>query len=228
MQQRLEQFDLLQHPRLTALFIKKLVELRLLAAHQPRQSNGRPHIGQRIVGLAMVDAIGGGQSLQLEADAPVFLRPVDAFGAQSVGGTQQINQIPAGVAALPLAAIGVEEVAIQAVARHFVIEAQTVVTRATGARHTHLGMQARHKLALRQPPLSQALRGDASNQASHGMGQDIVAGLAIQIERFADFIQRLVGANAGHLQRAITARVDAGGFVVIPEDAGRHGEVLKR
>ena len=58
-----------------------------------------------------------------------------------------------------------------------------------------------------------------------------VASVAVRYG-FGDLVRRigLAGAleRAGHLQRAITARVDAGGFVVIPEDAGRHGEVLKR
>jgi len=49
------------------------------------------------------------------------------------------------------------------------------------------------------------------------MGQDIVAGLAVEVERRVDLIELLIGADTGNLQGPIPARVDAGGFVVVPD-----------
>jgi hypothetical protein len=57
------------------------------------------------------------------------------------------------------------------------------------------------------------------------MGQDIGAWLAIEIDRRADFVEFEVRPNAGYLERTITARVDAGRFIVVPENGG-HGLFL--
>jgi hypothetical protein len=57
------------------------------------------------------------------------------------------------------------------------------------------------------------------------MGQDIVAEMAIQIDRRANLVEVDVGANTGDLEGAIAARVDAGGFIVVPKKSG-HGLFL--
>jgi hypothetical protein len=51
------------------------------------------------------------------------------------------------------------------------------------------------------------------------MGQDVIAWLTVDIKWLGDFVERLVGANPGHLQRTVAARVNAGGFVVVPKKA---------
>src|SRR5690606_27077820 len=55
------------------------------------------------------------------------------------------------------------------------------------------------------------------------MRQDIFAEPAIEIQRLTNQIQLLVGAQTGHLQRPVAAWIDAGCFVVVPEDARSHG-----
>ena len=224
MHHRLQQANLLHHLMLATQLVEKIIETWLACPDQPRQIDGGPHIGQRIVRLAMLDAVGLGQPLQLERHPPLLvLRPLDAVRAQRIGGADQIDQIPAAVATLPLAGIGIVEVAVETITCHLVIETQAVVAGAAGAGLRQLSMYSRHELGLGQPLFRQNLRRDAGNPAGCRMRQDIVGGLAIEVERLADFVELLVGAQTGDLQRTIAARVDAGGFVVVPEDAGAHG-----
>ena len=75
----------------------------------------------------MLQAVRRGEHFQLQRQPAVQLRPLDALRAQGIGGTDHVDQVPAAIAALPLAGVGIEEVAVQAVARHFVVEAQGVV-----------------------------------------------------------------------------------------------------
>ncbi len=221
--QRLEQLHLVEHRVLAAQAVEEVVELGLALAEQPGHGDGRAHVGQRVVGLAVLQAVGLGQALQLQGDhALVVQRPLDAFRAQRVGGAHQVDEVPAAVAALPFAGIGVEEVAVEAVAGDFVVEAQGVVAGHAGARARQLGVQAGHELGFAQALLFQALRSDAGDQAGRRVRQYVVAGATIEVQRRLDLVERLVGADAGDLQRAVAARVDAGGLVVVPEDAGGH------
>ncbi|MNP06869.1 hypothetical protein D3C76_988700 [compost metagenome] len=222
MHQRLQQAHLVEHALLAAQAVEEVVELRLALADQPRQGDGRAHVGQRVVGLAMLDAVGRGEAFQLQRHLVVLLRPDDAFRAQGVGGAHQVDQVPAAVAALPFAGVGVEEVAVEAVARHLVVEAQGVVAGHAGAGARQFGVQAGHEFRLAKSALGEQPRPDAGDQAGQRMRQDVVARLAIEVERLADLVERLVGADAGDLQRPVAARIDAGGFVVVPEDAGVH------
>src|SRR5262245_57977308 len=83
-------------------------------------------------------------------------------------------------------------------------------------------MQPGHELRLAEAPLFESTRADAGNEASQRMRQDVIARPAVQIEGLADLVERLVGAYARDLQGPVAARIDSGGFVVIPEDAGVH------
>ena len=226
MHQRLQQAYPLHDLMLAAQLVQVVVEARLTLAQQAGQANGRRDVGQRVVGLAVVDAVGLGEQFQAQADAAVLLRPDDAFRAQRIGGAHQVDQIPAAVAALPFAGIGVEEVAVQPVAGEFVVEAQRVVAGAAGARARQLCMQAGDEVGLVQTLLAQGARVDAGDQAGGRVGQDIVGRAAVQVDGVADDIQRFIRAQAGDLQRAIATRIGPGGFVVVPEDARGHGGLL--
>ncbi|MCY1377670.1 hypothetical protein D9M69_652540 [compost metagenome] len=127
---------------------------------------------------------------------------------------------------MPLAGIGVEKIAVQAIAGDFIVETQAVVTHAASARLDHFGMHASHELGLAQALVCQLAGGDARDQAGGRMRQDVVAGLTVDVQRHADFIEFFVGTNSGDLQRAVAARIDTGGFVVVPEQAGGHGGFL--
>ena len=74
----------------------------------------------------MTDTVGNSEFLQLEAAAiDIFtFGPDDAFRAQVAAGAHHVDNIPAGIAVLPLTAIGIIKVAVKGVARHLIIEAQ--------------------------------------------------------------------------------------------------------
>ena len=169
-----------------------------------------------------MDAVGRGEAFELEADDALLLGPDDALRAQGIGGAHHIDEVPATVAALPLAGVGIEEVAVEAVARDLVVETQSVVARHAGTRLRQFGVQPGHEFGFAQAALFQASRGNAGDQAGGRVRQDVVTGPAIEVQRLTDLVKCFVRANASHLQWAVTARVDAGGFIVVPEDAGVH------
>ncbi len=133
---------------LAAKLKQPVVQLGLLLAYQPSKGNGRPNIGQRFVCMAMLDAIGLAQQLKAQTGAPILLGPLDAIGPQGARGSNDIDQVPAAVAALPFAGVRVEEVAVEAVAGDLVVETQRVVAGATGAGLCQLGVHPRHELGL--------------------------------------------------------------------------------
>ncbi len=75
-------------------------------------------------------------------------------------------------------------------------------------------MYASHEISLGQALFGQNGRGDPGNGTGGGMGQNIVAGLAVNVDRWADLVQFEIRTNASYLERSIATRVDAGGFVV--------------
>ena len=86
-------------------------------------------------------------------------------------------------------------------------------------------MGTRHEFGFDQPPIFQATGRNAGDQTGHGVRKDVVAWQAVQIERLVNLVQFKVSANAGDLYWPVTTRIDAGGFVVVPEDSG-HGVFL--
>ncbi|MNH33393.1 hypothetical protein D3C79_939030 [compost metagenome] len=86
-------------------------------------------------------------------------------------------------------------------------------------------MHPGHEIGFAQAVLLQLPGGDSRDRAGGRMRQDVVTGLAVKIDRFVDFIEIEVGAQAGHLQRTVTTGIDASGFVVVPENGG-HGRFL--
>ena len=72
--------------------IEVAIQFRLLIFNQTRQRNGGTHIGDRIVRLTMIQAVGRGQVLELKAfTAVVMLRPDNTLGAQSIGAAHHIE-----------------------------------------------------------------------------------------------------------------------------------------
>ncbi|MNF99489.1 hypothetical protein D3C84_823870 [compost metagenome] len=120
------------------------------------------------------------------------------------------------------------EVAVEAVAGDLVIEAQGVVAGAAGARQRQFAVYPVHELGFTQALLRQGAGQYSGDQTGGRVRQDIVAGLAVEVDRLVDLVERFVGADARHLQRSVATRVDSGGFVVVPEDAGCHGGPLVR
>ncbi|MOA22132.1 hypothetical protein D3C78_1426720 [compost metagenome] len=86
-------------------------------------------------------------------------------------------------------------------------------------------MNPGHEIGFTQPLTGQPARGNPGDHARRRVRQDVVAGLAIEVDRLIDLIEVEIGSNTGHLQRSVAARCDASGFVVVPEDGG-HGLFL--
>ena len=58
------------------------------------------------------------------------------------------------------------------------------------------------------------------------MRQDIVTGLAVDIQWLINFIKVFIGTNPRYLQWPVAARVNTRGFVVVPKEARDHSNVL--
>ena len=68
----------------------------LCGFHQLRHGNGGVNVCHRIVGIAVLDAVGARQVFQPEAGQPFLIfRPVNAFRAQGIAGAHHVEQIPA-------------------------------------------------------------------------------------------------------------------------------------
>jgi hypothetical protein len=162
---------------------------------------------------------------RLEAGAAAVraLRPGDALGAQRPGGAHQVQDVPAAAAVLPLAGVGVDQVAPEQEARDLVIEADGVVAHADGAGLGQQALDARGKGGLALAFGQAFLRGDAGDQAGVGVGQVVVGGLAIGHHRLADFAQLGIGADGRKLGRPVAPHVGAKGFVVVPDEGVRGG-----
>ncbi|MNZ62535.1 hypothetical protein D3C78_806600 [compost metagenome] len=87
-------------------------------------------------------------------------------------------------------------------------------------------MHPGHELGFAQTLAGQLGRGDTGDQASSRVWQDVVTGLAVEIDRGFDLVEIKIGAHTGDLQGPVISRIDTGGFVVVPENAGAHGVVL--
>ena len=113
----------------------KIVQLRLSLLDQSCHGDGGVNICQCIMGHAVLNTIGGCQMFKPHAGLAVFkCRPLDSFRAQCAGQSQQVDNVPTGVAVLPFALIRIVEVALECVTGHLVVESQGVITNSTGSR----------------------------------------------------------------------------------------------
>ena len=176
-------------------------------------------------------AVGTRQIFKLEARAqraglirPAFVglgRPDDAVRTQRVGHAHHVEQVPAPAIVLPFAAIRVHQVAPEHEARDLVVKADSVVAHANCSGLSQQTLDAGRKFIFRQPALQAQLRRNAGNQAGHRIGQVIIGRLAVNHHRLTDLVEVGIGANAGKLARPITPRIQAKGFVVMPEKGVR-------
>ena len=170
----------------------------------------------------MGDAVGRRQVLQFEAGQAILAQgPLNTFRTQRPGGAQQVDNVPAGVAVLPLPGIGVVKIAIQGEAGYLVVEAQGVVAHAAGMGLRQLGVNAADKVTLRDPLGQRGQRADACDQAGLGMGQAVIGGSRVDHQRLANRVQVTVGAQPGELYRAIPGGVGAECLVVVPVEGIR-------
>ncbi len=215
---------------LVAMGKQKLKQLRLLLLYQLCHRQRGVHIGHRIVRLFVCHAVSLGEMLQLKArKTVVVLRPDDAFRSQRITGAHHVEQIPARIAVLPAPAIRVDKVAVEDIARHFVIEAHVVVTDHTGLRFAEQRVNALSKLHFRHAARVGHLRRDTGDHYRFRLRQVIVRELAVKHLRFAHGVKGFVGAQACKLRRTIQRRAFAEGFIIVEQKSelrGGHGVIL--
>ena len=224
------------HPVFFVQSEAKLEQPGLRRANQARQCDGGAYIRQRIVGGLMCQAVGGGEVGELEAGADraglvraalVRLgRPDDALRAQRIGHTRHVEQIPAAAIVFPFPGIRVDQIAPQQKSGEFIVEADGVVADTDGAGLREGLFDAGRESMLRHTALQTQLRRDAGDQNRSWIGQVVVGWLAIEHQRLADFVQLGVGAYRRKLRRPVEARINAEGFVVVPEKSVGHKLVV--
>ena len=220
------QIDLLLHVALQAEIEVVVEKPRLFVPDKPGDGNRRMHVGQGIMGILVGDTVGPGELFEPEtgnAGLGIPFRPVDALGTQGMRQSQQVENIPATVTVLPLARIGVEEVAVEPETGDLVIETDTVVTHTTGSGCCKLLVNGGKKVGLAHSPLLDIARCHARHERRHRMRKVVSRRLAVEHDRLVDNVEFEIGPDPCELRRAIVARIDAPGFVVVPEQAfGRH------
>ena len=154
-----------------------------------------------------------------EARPSSCARPFDAVGAQRAGAAHHVEQVPAAAVVLPLARVGVDQVAPEQEARDLVVEADRVVAHAHRAGPRQLRLDGGGEGMFGHALLQAVLRRDAGQQAGLGLGQEVRRRPAVQHHRRVDLVQLGIGAHAGELRRPVAARHGAEGLVVVPEEA---------
>ena len=95
---------------------------------QAGQRDGRQNVGKGIVGVTVVNTVGGSQILQFETGQTVVPgRPFNTRWPQGVDSTSGIDQVPATAPGAILPFVGFEEIPIQRVAGNLVIKSEGVV-----------------------------------------------------------------------------------------------------
>ncbi len=91
------------------------------------------------------------QHFQLEARATILIiRPFDPFRSQRTGHAHHIDNVPARITVAPLALIGIIKVAIEGIARYFIIKTDRVIPHTASSWTRQLPMNSGNKFALWQ------------------------------------------------------------------------------
>ena len=143
-------------------------------------------------------------------------------GRSACAQSEQIEEIPARIAAAPFAFVGIVEIAIRGVTDELVVEAQRVVADHAGVRHREFLDDAPEQFGFAHAFAQRVLRRDAGDQGGFGRWQKVVGRLAVHDQRLADRIQVVIGAQAGELRDARAARISAEGFQVVPVEGSAH------
>ena len=163
---------------------------------------------------------------QPEAGQPFLIfRPVNALRTQGVAGAHDVEQIPARIAVLPAPGIGIVEVTIKDVARHFVIEADVVVTDHAGVGDGKQVVDASGEFCLVNAFFPRFLRGDPGDHHRAGLRQVVIRRLAVKDLGLANDVEFVVGTDGGKLRRSVQRRMRAKGFVVVEQKSRASGRV---
>ena len=152
------------HRALAAMGERIVIELRLSLFDQFGHFDSGYHVGEGIVSLTVFDVISVGDVLESKARQPRWMvGPLDAIRSQSARQAHHIDDIPARIPMLPLALIGIIKIAVQRIARHFVVETNAVVTHRTGFRGGEFSVDLSDKLGLGKAAFERLLGRDSGH-----------------------------------------------------------------
>ena len=211
---------------LAAMAQQILKQARLRGFYELRHSDGRVDVCHRVVGVAVLDAVGPRQVLEPEArQAVVVLRPVNSLRAQRIAGAHDIQQIPARIAVLPAPGIGIVEVAVEDIARHFIVKTDVVVTHHAGIRHREQVVDATGKFCFANAFIPRFLRGDARHHHRARLRQIVIGGFTVKHLGFADDVKFVIGSDSRKLRRSVQRRMGTKGFVIVEQKSRARGRV---
>ena len=116
---------------------------------------------------------------------------------------------------LPAPGVGIVKIAIENVARHFVIEAHVVIADDAGFRHREQIVNAAGESGFVVPPGVRLLRRYPGDHDRLRLRQIVIGEPAVEDFGFADDIQVFIGANGGKLRRSVERGTGAEGLVIV-------------
>ena len=118
---------------------------------------------------------------------------------------------------LPTPGVGVVEIAVQDIARHFVVEAHIVIAHNTGFGHGKQGVNAGSKRCFVLSFFTRFLRGNTGDKYRFRVRQIVVRRLAIKNLWIADNVEIVIRADGRKLRGPVQRRMGTKGFVIVEE-----------
>ena len=190
--------------------------------------------------MPMLNAVGLGQKFEFEADAAPAgslrvhrrinffpLRPFDGIAPQRPGSTNDGKEIPPRAAVRPAVLIGVEEIPPEKEAIDFIVESKGVVADAHRTGSIKPLPDVLRELSFPQSLFFAELRRDSGEQRALRARELIHSRTAIENLALRHGFKIEARAAACELCGAISLRIHAEGFVVVPVESGVPGLHLR-
>lgn len=120
--------------------------------------------------------------------------------------------------------IRIVEVAIEDIARHFIVKTDVVVTHHAGIGHREQVVDATGKFCFANAFIPRFLRRDARHHYRARLRQIVIGGLTVKHLGFADDVKFVIGTDSRKLRRSVQRRMGAKGFVIVEQKVGRAAE----
>ncbi|MNZ83124.1 hypothetical protein D3C78_1018440 [compost metagenome] len=126
---------------------------------------------------------------------------------------------------MPAPGIRIVEIAVQDVARHFIIEANIVIAHYAGIRHGKKCVNTAGKFRFVYAFLARFLRGNTCDYHSTRLRQVIIGRLTVKNLRLANDREISVSADRRKLRWPVQRGASAKGFVIVEEKCGKRGGI---
>ena len=197
-----------------------LPEIGLMLSKQRGDGDGGSDIGHRIMGITMLDVIGGGQILQSEGwCAIISKRPLDSRGSQRPGGSGEIDQVPGAAIVLVGVFVWIKEVPPESEPGHRLIEPGGVPSKRYGSGRVEHSMDFAEEGGFCGTSGGRHLWCNTRHQTGFRCRQSITGGLAPRGRLITrDRIQLLIGSDGGELARAADGGFCSIGLEIVEEE----------